>query len=258
MDAVSVAEAMVDVFSRIGIPYEMLTDQGSVFMGRLTKELCGLLNIDHLRTAPYHPQTDGYLERWHGSLKHMLRKCEDRKAQWDILLKYFLFAYRCSPHSNTGFSPFKIIFGKPTRGPLDVLREGWLEGEVQEVHVVEWVNKLGERLKEMMQVVCEKERLAKERMKKHNDKNAKLREFNEGALVLVRRPDLAGKLEDIWEVPYEITRRISSVTYELAIPTRRTKKRVVHINMLKAWKSPEAPPLSRLDGLRSVWCTLTC
>ena len=241
VDAVSVAETMVDVFSRIGIPYEMLTDQGSVFMGRLTKKLCGLLNIDHLRTSPYHPQTDGCLEHWHGSLKHMLRKCEHRKAQWNILLKYFLFAYRCSPHSNTGFSPFEIIFGKPTRGPLDVLREGWLEGEVQEVHVVEWVNKLSERLREMMQVVCEKERLAKERMKKHYDKNAKLREFNEGALMLVRTPDLAGKLEDIWEGPYEITRRISSVTYELAVPTRRTKKCVVHINKLKAWKSPEAP-----------------
>ena len=111
---------------------------------------------------------------------------------------------------------------------------------MQEVYVVEWVNKLSERLKEMMQVVCEKERLAKERMKKH-DKNANLREFNEGTLVLVRTPDLAGKLEDIWECPYEITRRHSSVTYELAVPTRRTKKRVVHINMLKDWKSPEAP-----------------
>ena len=152
----SVAEAMVDVFSRIVIPYEMLTDLGSVFMGRLTKELCGPLKIDHLRTSPYHPQTGGCLECWHGSLKHMLRKCEDRKAQWDILLTYFLFAYRCSPHSNTGSSPFEIIFGKPTRGPLDILREGRIEGEVQKVHVVEWVNKLSERLKEMMQVVCEK------------------------------------------------------------------------------------------------------
>ena len=145
VDAVSVAEAMVDVFSRIGIPYEMLTDQGSVFMGRLTKELYGLLNIDHLRAFPYNSQTDGCLHRWHGSLKHMLRKCEDRKAQWGILLKYFLFAYRFS-HSNTGFSPFEIIFGKPARGHLYILREGWLEGEVQEIHVVEWVNKLSERL----------------------------------------------------------------------------------------------------------------
>ena len=241
VDAVSLAEAMVDVFSRIVIPCEMLTDQGSVFMGRLTKELCGLLNIDHLIISPYHPQTDGCLEHWHGSLMHIFGKCEDSKAQWVIILKYFLFACRRSPHSNTGFSPFEIIFDKPARGPLDVLRECWLEGEVQEVYVVAWVNKLSKRLKEMMQVVCEKERLAKERMKKHYDKNAKLREFNEGTLVLVRTPDLAGKLEDIWEGSYEITRSISSVTYELAVPTRRTKKRVFHSNMLKSWKSPDAP-----------------
>ena len=48
---------------------------------------------------------------------------------------------------------------------------------MQEVHVREWVNKLNERLKEMMQVLCEKERLAKERMKKHSDKNTNLREY---------------------------------------------------------------------------------
>ena len=59
--------------------------------------------------------------------------------------------------------------------------------------------------------------------------------------MLVRTPNLAGKLEDIWEGPYEVTNRISSVTYELAVPARRIKKRVVHINMLKAWKSTEAP-----------------
>ena len=55
-------------------------------------------------------------------------------------------------------------------------------------------------------MVCEKER-----MKKHYDKNTKLREFNEGVLVLMRTPDLAGKLEAIWECPHDITRRISCV-----------------------------------------------
>ena len=55
-------------FSRIGIPYEILTYHGSVFMGRLTKELCGLLNINYLRISLYHPQMDGCLELWHGSL----------------------------------------------------------------------------------------------------------------------------------------------------------------------------------------------
>ena len=94
------------------------------------------------------------------------------------------------------------------------------------------VNQLSKGLKEMMQVVCEKERLAKGRMKKYYDKNANLREFNEGMLVLVRTLDLAEKLEDIWEGLCEVTRRISSATNKLAVHlTRRTKKHVVHINM---------------------------
>ena len=70
----TVAEAMVEIFSRTGIPQEILTDQGSVFTGKLTRELCELLGIHHLKTSPYHPQTDGCLERWHSSLKSMLRK----------------------------------------------------------------------------------------------------------------------------------------------------------------------------------------
>ena len=51
-------------FSRIGIPSELLTDQGSVFMGKLTSQLFEKLGIKQIETSPYHPQTDGTLERW--------------------------------------------------------------------------------------------------------------------------------------------------------------------------------------------------
>ena len=73
-------------------------------------------------------------------------------------------------------------------------------------------------------------------MKKYYDRNAKLREFLEGSLVLIRTLELLGKLEDVWEGPYEIQRKLGDVTYELAIPGRRSGKRQVHVNMLKEWK----------------------
>ena len=59
-------------------------------------------------------------------------------------------------------------------------------------------------------------------------------------LVLVRTPNLSGKLDDLWDGPFKITRKISSVTYELAVPDRRSKRRMAHINMLKAWNPPDA------------------
>ena len=74
-----VAEAMLEVFSRTGLPEHILTDQGSVFVGRIINHLCHLLGIHHIRTSPYHPQSDGMLERWHASLKAMLNKVSPRE-----------------------------------------------------------------------------------------------------------------------------------------------------------------------------------
>ena len=132
VDATTIADAMLDIFLRIGIPAEILTDQGSVFMGQLTKQLCSMCKIKHIRTSPYHPQTDGALERWHGTLKQMPRKCQDRRTDWDKILKYLLFAYSYTPHSNTGFSPLEVVYGGGLRGPLEVLKEGWAGGEMEQ------------------------------------------------------------------------------------------------------------------------------
>lgn len=70
-----------------------------------------LLGIDRLKISPYHPQTNGAIERWHSCLKGMLRKMDDRKTGLNRLIKYCLLAYRATPHAATGFSPFEMIHG---------------------------------------------------------------------------------------------------------------------------------------------------
>ena len=195
VDAEMFAEAMMEIFSRAGLPEEILTDQDSVFMGSLTKQLCQLLDVKWLRTSPYRPQTDGCLECWHGSLKNMLRKWNECKKEWDNILKYFLFAYTSAPLANTGFSPFEVVLGRPVRGQLDVVKEGWLSGEMDQKTVVEWVDQLGEKLIEMREVVVEREKAAKASMKAQYDKKAQSCELEVGMLVLVRTPNLSGKLD---------------------------------------------------------------
>uniref|UniRef100_A0A8C5PVW7 Gypsy retrotransposon integrase-like protein 1 n=1 Tax=Leptobrachium leishanense TaxID=445787 RepID=A0A8C5PVW7_9ANUR len=69
--AKTIAKELVQVFSRVGIAKEILTDQGTPFMSRVTRELCRLFKISHLRTSVYHPQTDGLVERF---IRH-LRAC---------------------------------------------------------------------------------------------------------------------------------------------------------------------------------------
>lgn len=74
VDAKTVSVALMEVFSGIGIPQELLTDQGSNFLSVMMTQLFNLLGIKHLKTSPYHPQTDGMVERFNGSLKSMIQK----------------------------------------------------------------------------------------------------------------------------------------------------------------------------------------
>ena len=74
VDAEYVAEELGTMFARVGVPREILTDQGTNFMSKLLAELYNLLHIHPIRTSPYHPQTDGLVERFNGTLKSMLRK----------------------------------------------------------------------------------------------------------------------------------------------------------------------------------------
>ncbi|KAL0192088.1 hypothetical protein M9458_010384, partial [Cirrhinus mrigala] len=62
---------IVDYATLLGIPVEILTDQGTPFMSRLMADLCRLLRVKQLRTTVYHPQTDGLVERFNQTLKQI-------------------------------------------------------------------------------------------------------------------------------------------------------------------------------------------
>ena len=65
----------------MGMPCETLTDQGSNFTSQLLAELYRLLHIHAICTSPYHPQTDGMVERFNQMLKVMLRKTIDEEGK---------------------------------------------------------------------------------------------------------------------------------------------------------------------------------
>ena len=60
----NIATEFVLLFTRVGVPKEVLTDQGTPFMSRLMADLCKLWQVKQLRTSVYHPQTDGLVERF--------------------------------------------------------------------------------------------------------------------------------------------------------------------------------------------------
>ena len=120
----AVAEAIVSIFSRVGVPKEILTDMGSQFTSALMKKVSRLLSFKQLVTSPYHPICNGLVERFNGTLKKMLtRMCAERPKDWDKYIDSLLFAYKEVPQESLGFSPIELIYGWPVRGPMQVLRE---------------------------------------------------------------------------------------------------------------------------------------
>ena len=73
MEAATVERIMVEVvFTRFGIPDQIHSDQGRQFESLLFSEMCQLLEIDKTCTTPYHPKSDGMVERFNKTLCSML------------------------------------------------------------------------------------------------------------------------------------------------------------------------------------------
>ena len=147
ISARTVAEALFKVISRVGIPKEILTDQGTTFMSRTLRELYELLGIKSIRTSVYHPQTDGLVERFNRTLKNMIRKFVHEDAKnWDKWLEPLLFAVREVPQASSGFSPFELLYGRRPRGVLDVIKEYWEEGPSNSKNEIQYVLDLRAKL----------------------------------------------------------------------------------------------------------------
>jgi len=90
-----VAEALCSIYSRVGVPKQVVHDQGSQFMSEVMAEVSRLLSVQNLVSTPYHPQCNGLVERYNGTLKNMLKKvCAERPKDWDRYIEAVLFAYR--------------------------------------------------------------------------------------------------------------------------------------------------------------------
>ncbi|XP_052253199.1 uncharacterized protein LOC127859731 [Dreissena polymorpha] len=233
IDTETVADALLDIFSRVGLPNEMLTDLGKQFVSDLMKEICRLLDIKKLTTTPYHPQCNGLVERFNGFLKSTLKKmCEDQPREWDRYIPALLFAYRDSEQESLGFSPFELIYGRTVRGPLTVLKEIWTSetGDTETKTTLQYVKDLRARLDGTMRLAQENLKKASARYRTYANKGKKMRSFVVADKVLLLLPTDNNKLLMQWKGPIEIKEKVNDRNYIIEINGNLKK---YHANMLK-------------------------
>lgn len=93
--APAVVKALLKFFSLFGLPKTIQTDQGSNFMSRVFAQVMKQLDITHCCSSAYHPESQGAIERFHQTLKSMLRiYCLEFDKDWDEGVHLLLFAAR--------------------------------------------------------------------------------------------------------------------------------------------------------------------
>lgn len=122
----SAAESIVpflyeDIFCRHGFPKEIISDRGTTFANELIKELCNKYQIKHHLSTPYHPQTNGLVERLNRTLCDSIGKLVQLHGkEWNEYLPSVLFAYRTMQQNSTKFTPFYLTYGRQAITPLDL------------------------------------------------------------------------------------------------------------------------------------------
>ena len=108
----------------------------------------------------------------------MLRKSGRGKKNLDRMIPLLLFACREAIHDSTGFAPFDLVYGRPVRGPLDIIREQW-EGTVDlPVSVAEYMNDFYQCISDIAEIAAERDMVSKEQNKNFHDQDARNRDMD--------------------------------------------------------------------------------
>lgn len=109
-----------EIFTKYGIPREIVSNQGPQFTSTSIAALVNEYNIRHKKSTPYHPQAKGQVEVTNRDLEAILTKIVALyKKDWSNRLPKAIWAYRTTWKTTTGFTPFEMVYGKTAMMPID-------------------------------------------------------------------------------------------------------------------------------------------
>ena len=106
------------IFSTHGLPEMLVTDNRTAFTNREFQEFVKRNGIRHVTSSPYHPATNGLVERAVQTFKQAMRKTT---GPLDTRINKFLLAYRLTPQTSTGQSPAELLMSRRPRSLLDLI-----------------------------------------------------------------------------------------------------------------------------------------
>ena len=235
-----------EFFSRFGLPLTLHSDQGRYFESTLMADVCSLLEIKKTRSSPYHPASNGIIERFNQTLVNMISSYVDEKQEdWDVHLPLLTAAYRTCEHTATGYSPNALMLGRETHTPLTLLLGSNADNGPDVSSYGDYACELKENLSLMYDLVRENLGKTGNRQKRNYDVKVAYNNYKVGDLVYFRDDTktrgLSPKLKRRkWIGPCVITKKYSDLLFEIK-PSRKKKSKTLHHDRLKPYLSDTVP-----------------
>ncbi|KAL2242652.1 UNVERIFIED_CONTAM: Retrovirus-related Pol polyprotein from transposon [Sesamum indicum] len=224
-----------NIICRFGVPRILISDNGTQFQGKKITSWCKELKIQQHFTAVGHPQSNGQVEVVNRTILQHLKTRLNSKGSWLDELPGVLWAYRTTPRSSTGETPFCLVFGTEALIPAEIGEES------HRVAMYDPATNREERCLDL-EIIEEKREIAyakilhhKNLMMRSYNKNLRPRQFQVGDLVLkkVEVSKHVGKLDPGWEGPYKVTEIKRRGTYRLQDLEGRDLPRPWNVQNLK-------------------------
>jgi hypothetical protein len=219
-----------EIICRFGAPQVLQSDQGTHFVNEVIKQLTAKFKIRHSLSSPYHPQSNGLVERFNKSLCEGLAKVGETIHDWDKYVQPVLFAYRVKELRISKKSPYELVYGKEPILPADKPVEKGYSIMERLMDLTEKVPQLRETARRAMKQVQQQldEKFAGQPQTK----------FKIGDLVWyydkakAMRHDT--KLEPKWKGPYQVVAVLDKGAYKLSCDGKELKT-TANGNLLKKY-----------------------
>lgn len=234
------------------IPKTLQSDNGTHFASTVLKTVCEQLGMQQIFSSPWHPQSQGQVERQNDTLNNCLAiLAADHPDSWPELLPMVAYAFNSGKSATTEFSPFELLFKQQPNRPESFLlppeddKNGDEDykpgGETEQEKLAKAVRTDTRKWDRVIRRTRTKIEESQKKQAKRVNKRVYHKGYNLNDLVIKKSHQTSGgKLRNYYQGPYVVVRQTGPVTYRIREAANAgAKEEIRHYNELLPWRRQE-------------------